>query len=450
MKRCLPVVVLLLSSAPVLGQEREKIGFYVMVEGDRSGPRQRTNELERSARELRNRLRGASSIRVTESPEEAQVLFRLLSRKKEGNEYRITYELDAGRYVARGAFVLGGRRQADDGIRSGFYRQGYNSLSGRPMTLGLIVPANTKASPGWEELVVSIASSLDGFVKANYERILTSDNLGSESSSFLQQHVSFPGEGVDLSGTLVMPRAGGPHPAVVIVHGSGPESRYEYRAIARDLASRGFAVLIYDKRGVGNSTGVYEQVTIDNSDAVLKRLAGDVLAGLEFLKTRPQIRSELIGFLGFSEAGWVIPLAATRSEEVAFTVILSGPAVTVGEEIHYSELSGEDAGTPSTLSSAQLTALSSGYSGEHGFDPLPFLEKMTAPGLWIFGGRDRTMPVNKSMVLIDQLRQQDKPFSFEFYDNADHALFDADSGERTNYLIKVAVWVQQSVLSKTN
>jgi hypothetical protein len=93
---------------------------------------------------------------------------------------------------------------------------------------------------------------------------------------------------------------------------------------ARFLIRRGMAVLTYDKRGVGGSTGEWNTASFDD-------LASDVVAAFEYLKTRPDIDSGQIGLLGVSQAGWVMPLAAVRAEDIAFLISVSGPGVSAGE-----------------------------------------------------------------------------------------------------------------------
>lgn len=139
--------------------------------------------------------------------------------------------------------------------------------------------------------------------------------------------VRFASEDVELAGSLVAPVGPGPHPGVVMVHGSGPGGRYylTYGLVSRWLASLGFAVLGYDKRGYGESSGPsWDTATIPD-------LAGDVAAAVGFLRTRPEIDLDRIGIWGHSQGGWTGPLAATMSP-VAFLVLLSAPAVGTWEQ----------------------------------------------------------------------------------------------------------------------
>lgn len=138
--------------------------------------------------------------------------------------------------------------------------------------------------------------------------------------------------GVTLSGTLTLPSKEGIYPAVILISGSGPNDRNEtifghkpFLVLADHLTKQGIAVLRMDKRGVGLSTGDYNLATSSDS-------ANDVLAAIDFLKSRKEISS--VGLIGHSEGGLIAPMAASQSKDVAFVVMMAGPGVN-GEEILY-------------------------------------------------------------------------------------------------------------------
>lgn len=139
-----------------------------------------------------------------------------------------------------------------------------------------------------------------------------------------REDVRFPSGGIQLAGTLISPATAGPHPAVILVHGSGAENREFMLPFARFLVGRGMTVLGYDKRGVGGSTGDWNTASFDD-------LAGDVVAALEYLKTRRDIDRTQIGLLGVSQAGWIMPLAAVRAKDLAFLISISGAGVPPAE-----------------------------------------------------------------------------------------------------------------------
>ena len=139
-----------------------------------------------------------------------------------------------------------------------------------------------------------------------------------------REDVRFSNGDVQLAGTLTSPAIQGPHPAVILVHASGAEDREYLLPFARFLIRRGVAVLGYDKRGVGGSTGDWNKASFDD-------LAGDVVAAFEYLKTRSDIQAGRIGVLGWSQAGWVMPLAAMRAKDLAFLISISGAGVSGAE-----------------------------------------------------------------------------------------------------------------------
>jgi len=139
-----------------------------------------------------------------------------------------------------------------------------------------------------------------------------------------RQNVQFSNGNVRLAGTLISPRIGAKHPAIILVHASGAEDRGYLLPFAHFLVRHGIAVLGYDKRGVGGSTGDWRTASFDD-------LAGDVVAAFEYLKTRPDIDPKQIGLLGWSQAGWVMPLAAVRATDIAFLISISGAGITAAE-----------------------------------------------------------------------------------------------------------------------
>ena len=138
--------------------------------------------------------------------------------------------------------------------------------------------------------------------------------------------------GIQLAGTLTTPKTEGPFPAVLLITGSGKQDRNEevfghrpFLVLSDYLTRQGIAVLRVDDRGVGGSTGNFSNVTTED-------FAEDAVAGVEYLKSREDIDPERIGLVGHSEGGLIAPIAAVRSPDVAFIVLMAGPGVT-GEEI---------------------------------------------------------------------------------------------------------------------
>jgi pimeloyl-ACP methyl ester carboxylesterase len=153
---------------------------------------------------------------------------------------------------------------------------------------------------------------------------------------YRDEEVKFRNEkaGLTFAGTLTLPRSGGPFPAVVLISGSGPQDRDEtvfghkpFLVLADQLTRNGIAVLRVDDRGVGGSGG---NTTLSTTDDFV----GDVLSAVAYLKGRKEINARQIGLIGHSEGGIVAPLAASRSSDVAYIVLLAGTGLT-GEEILY-------------------------------------------------------------------------------------------------------------------
>ena len=137
---------------------------------------------------------------------------------------------------------------------------------------------------------------------------------------------------VSLSGTLTLPRNNKKSPVVILISGSGPQDRDETVAnhkpfwiIADHLTRQGIAVLRFDDRGVGKSTGNF-------SEATTADFSTDVLSAVAFLKTRPDIDSNNIGLIGHSEGGIIAPLAANQTKDVSFIVLLASTGIP-GSEI---------------------------------------------------------------------------------------------------------------------
>ena len=155
--------------------------------------------------------------------------------------------------------------------------------------------------------------------------------------SYTEEEVVFSNEnaGVQLAGTLTLPKGDGPFPAVILITGSGPQNRNEevfnhkpFLVIADYLTNNGIAVLRYDDRGVGASTGDFGASTSGD-------FAEDALAALNFMKTRKEINPAMIGLIGHSEGGMIAPVAASGSDEVAFIVLLAGPGSNLGDNVNY-------------------------------------------------------------------------------------------------------------------
>ena len=159
-----------------------------------------------------------------------------------------------------------------------------------------------------------------------------------EPYPYLAEDVTYPNPdgGHTMAGTFTRPADGGPFPAVILISGSGPQDRNEalmghrpFLVLADHLTRRGIAVLRYDDRGVGQSTGAF-------ATAITPDFASDALAAVAFLKTRYDVNSAAIGLAGHSEGGVVAPIAAAESDDVSYIVLMAGTGVN-GERILYAQ-----------------------------------------------------------------------------------------------------------------
>lgn len=151
--------------------------------------------------------------------------------------------------------------------------------------------------------------------------------VGKRVSPYRQEEITFHNGDVTLRGTLTLPATKGRHPAIVLVHGSGPERRPGGHW-THYFARHGIAYFYFDKRGSGASTG-------DLNSASIEDLASDVLAAVETLRRNASINPRQIGLIGHSNGGWVATLAASHSKDVAFLIVKSGSGLPVYENIVY-------------------------------------------------------------------------------------------------------------------
>lgn len=164
-----------------------------------------------------------------------------------------------------------------------------------------------------------------------YQRLDAAATVDPATLPYASRQVSFPGGSPDvvLAGTLTLPEGVGPFAVVVLMSGSGPQDRDEslapvarikpFALIADALTRAGIAVLRYDDRGVGASTGDY-------STAVIADLTADGQAAVDFAASQPQVDPDRIGILGHSEGGIYIATIAAHDPRVAFAISMAGPA----------------------------------------------------------------------------------------------------------------------------
>jgi len=305
--------------------------------------------------------------------------------------------------------------------------------------------------------------------------VIDLDQNGRQSGAFAmrvpfrREEVTFKNGNVTLAGTLLIPPSKGKHPAVVFTHGGGPQLRDIMWGLGYLYAARGFAVLSYDKRGVGKSTGNWGEASFED-------LADDAVAAAKFLQTRADVASNQIGFWGLSQGGWIAPLAASRMSDAAFAIALSGgglsPAVQelldseyelskagytaneINEALAFQKLKNEIIASPSNIdkwdeyAKARAIAKDKKWFGQQGidirgpekrdhpfwthmrrfyaYDPAPALQTMNAPLLAIFGELDTPKGVEAQVRAIRQIMDQAgrRDYTVKVYPNGSHNLME--------------------------
>lgn len=256
------------------------------------------------------------------------------------------------------------------------------------------------------------------------------------------QDVQFAHGDTMLAGTLRRPEGSEPHPALVMLQGSGPADRDSdgYFPPLRDhFVGSGFAVLSWDKPGIGGSTGRWTRMTIFDR-------AAEALTAIKWLRLQDGIDASRVGIWGHSQGGWVGPLAASQSRDLAFLIVNSGPAIGLHEQDLYGiehtlrddGVDDEEIARALEFMRAIHTAALRGASydevkqtileeargkprfdylgdfgsdewhleviyAQHPYDPAPPLALITCPMLVIFGELDPLVPVQKSARVFESL-----------------------------------------------
>lgn len=308
--------------------------------------------------------------------------------------------------------------------------------------------------------------------------------------SFVEEEIEFQSGDARLSGTIYLPRSDGPYPAVVIVHGSGPEARREYAYYAQRFARAGIAAIAYDKRGVGASSG--KLYLSDYHD-----YGRDAAAAIRALRSRPDVHADAVGLLGFSEAEWTAPLAAIEAGNLAFVAIVGASGMTPAQQVN-AEIairmrgnghSEETIGQALALNNRVFEYQRTGQGGEElaaelaearehpwfhsagdipseiypaeeyawwrsvmDFDPATVWERVSAPVLVLKGGLDAHSPPDVAEREIDSaLRRGGNPqLTFLLIPEGDHMLLSWPLGQgvpppvfAADYLSTLITWMKE-------
>jgi pimeloyl-ACP methyl ester carboxylesterase len=342
------------------------------------------------------------------------------------------------------------------------------------------VPTKFSASPGWTQKVlanvtVDLGSCADGKIDVGP---LISGGLG-ERLAFDVKDTTFESHGLKLFGRLILPRGGERVPVAVLVHGSERDSAVVYNRLNNLFPANGIGVFVYDKRGTGRSEGSYTQN--------FHWLSDDAAAALNKAREMAGTRAGEIGFQGGSQAGWIEPLAATKTktdfvlvgfglaegtlaedrEEVFDDLRTAGYSEDVitkareitdatgrvmasdftqgwdeleavkrkyGNEKWFKAIKGEFTGTFLAYPAFALRILGPlfdvGTSWE--YDPVPALRAYQGPHLWVLAGRDSSAPSENTLRILREIQVDRRNLSIVVFPAADHGIieFEEKSGER--------------------
>lgn len=272
----------------------------------------------------------------------------------------------------------------------------------------------------------------------------------STTQAFRAADVTIDTGAVTLAATLLTPIDESPAPAVIIIPGSGAATRNGswnmYRNIGEYLVERGVAVLLYDKRGVGGSTGDWESETFDER-------AQDVAAMVTYLQSRAEIDPNRIGLIGHSQGAYIAPLVvAEYPSDVKFVVMLAGSGQKVWDQILTNERA-ESLGNGS--SEDEVNERVAGLEGQLQFiqelqspcralkahylcfvldyDPTPALEQLTVPTLALYTELDTQVLPNVNIPLVESALKIacNTDFTIYTFEQANHWFAPAEIGTTT-------------------
>ena len=252
------------------------------------------------------------------------------------------------------------------------------------------------------------------------QTVIVNQGFAQKFNPVIKQDIIINSEGVNLAGTIYKPKNA--YASVVVVHGSGQETRMT--EFAELLANNGISVLTYDKRGVGKSGGVYagpEVGTINVDSLNINLLAKDALAALNKIKNYSN--GTPIGLLGFSQAGWIIPIAANNNPLVNFMVLFSCPTITSLEQLRFQFYTNGNTDFWVNHTEEDTRNHIKNDSDRYQFistDPKVALRNISAPSLWLFGEKDIQIPVKLCIEQINTLKSEGKPFEYTLFSNLGH------------------------------
>lgn len=280
------------------------------------------------------------------------------------------------------------------------------------------------------------------------------------TTQIITEERRFTSGGTELAGTLIMPQSRKPVAAIVVTHSASSPlgSASLYAHLKAMLPALGIAVFTYDRRGSGRSG-------VETAGGSFTILADDAIAAVNSLKTDPRIDSRRIGTWGLSQGGWISPLAASRSPDIAFVISVAAPVVTADVQMIFSSTNhlrangypqteidqmvatrkAVDAYMRGTASKEAAQKLIDGaktkpwfkylYMGEivrdrevSGWrkeienDPLTNLTAVRVPTLILYGANDAVVPVAESLERLKTVAARMPKMAVHVVANADHAM----------------------------
>ena len=276
--------------------------------------------------------------------------------------------------------------------------------------------------------------------------IILPEIVFSQSTDFTIQDVKFESEGITLAGSILKPK--NPFAAVVIVHGSDPVKRE--MEFAKRLAKEGIAVLTYDKRGVGESGGVYvgPSVGTNNIDTTnLNLLSSDANEAVKTFRSYLKDKKTPIGLVGFSQAGWIIPITASKNPQIEFMVLFSCPTITTLEQLRFQFYTNGNNKFWENHTDADAREHTKNDPDKYQFvatDPKISLNTLSIPGLWLFGEKDIQIPVKLCIEQLNTFKVQGKAFEYTLFSTLGHnTAFDSDTAP---FDISIQ-WIKQKTLN---
>ena len=227
--------------------------------------------------------------------------------------------------------------------------------------------------------------------------------------------------------------------AVVFIHGSGKQTRN--LGWAERFAKEGIVALVYDKRGAGNSGGEYEgEQSVSEKNIAL--LTDDAISALKKLSSHSSLKGIPVGVAGISQAGWIGPLAAEKSNLAKFLVLWSGPVGKVSEEDIFSKYTSDrDSHTAPTYDEA-LRSRTEEYVWPdflgRDTDSSESLKKLSIPGLWLYSDNDGSIPVGLSIERLQALRIGGHRYDYVLFSGLGHNNMDSTFATAVDWIKRLS------------